>query len=264
MTAASGAWLFASDLHLSDETPQILTAFENWLEAQAAPSTHIVLLGDLFEHWVGDDHSSDCIERVASALQQASAIGATCHFMHGNRDFMLGADYMRRATLHLLPDPCFIDLFGTPTVLTHGDLLCTDDIGYQQFRKISRDPLWQYGMLQKPLSTRQQIAASITHTSRQQKALKSELIMDVSPPAVLAVFDGWWPGDDDQPSGQQVRRIIHGHTHRPGRYVEKRPDCERIVLPDWDYGASPPRGGYLRIAADCQSGELHKVLGRCD
>ena len=166
------AWFFISDLHLSDTTPLTLNAFERWLASTARENQHIVILGDLFDAWIGDDHSTECIERVKRALTSAHDCGASCHFMHGNRDFLIGDAFLDNTKLDLLPDPYVVDLFGVDTLLTHGDQLCVDDIEYQKLRDLTRTEVWQSDFLSKPLSTRKKIANAVRKQSETEKKVK--------------------------------------------------------------------------------------------
>src|SRR5690606_29280676 len=153
----------------------------------------LYILGDLFEAWVGDDDPSATGAFVADRLATLSAAGVPVHFMHGNRDFLIGADYARRAGMHLLDDPTVVDLYGRPALLMHGDTLCTDDLAYQQFRAQTRDPAWQAGFLAQPLEARlafarQARAASRARQGELRDAGTMEAITDVAPGAVAAAF----------------------------------------------------------------------------
>jgi UDP-2,3-diacylglucosamine hydrolase len=144
--------------------------------------------------------------------------------MHGNRDFLLGATYAKKAGMELIPDGITIDLYGTPTLLMHGDSLCTDDVEYQQFRAMVRSPQWQQQILAQPIAARRALAAQMRAKSQSMNSQKADDIMDVSPAEVLA-----------QMEGAGVTRMIHGHTHRPARHqlvIAGKP-AERIVLGDW-------------------------------
>jgi UDP-2,3-diacylglucosamine hydrolase len=152
--------------------------------------------------------------------------------MHGNRDFLLGELFMQDAGATLLPDPTVVDLYGTPTLVTHGDTLCTEDRDYQDFRRMVRDPHWQAGFLAQPLAQRKAQIEELRRKSETEKSMKPADIMDVNQDAVAAAF-----------RAHHYPRLIHGHTHRPARH-EHRIDgmlCERWVLTDWY-----ETGGYLR------------------
>ncbi len=146
--------LFISDLHLDAERPAIQDLFGRFIDEQARTADALYILGDLFEAWIGDDDPSATGAFVADALHGLSEAGVPVYFMRGNRDFLLGDDYARRAGLTILPDPTVVMLYGKPTLLMHGDTLCTDDVAYQKFRAQTRDPEWQRQFLSQPLEAR--------------------------------------------------------------------------------------------------------------
>lgn len=230
--------LFISDLHLDAERPQITALFGEFIEREARHADALYILGDLFEAWVGDDDPSDAGAFVAEKLKTLSAGGVPVYFIRGNRDFLLGNTYAHRAGITILPDPAVILLHGTPTLIGHGDLLCTDDVAYQQFRSQTRDPRWQAQFLSQPLAARLAFAAQARATSKArfgelQASGISETITDVSPESVASLF-----------SRYGIRRMIHGHTHRPAIHAEAD-GCTRIVLGDWY-----TQGSVLRVDAD--------------
>ncbi|WP_407354337.1 UDP-2,3-diacylglucosamine diphosphatase [Luteimonas sp. R10] len=221
--------LFISDLHLDPERPDITRLFAGFLDGEARDADALYILGDLFESWVGDDDPSEAGALVAEKLKALSDSGVPVLFMHGNRDFMLGRDYAQRAGMTLLPDPAVIVLYGEPVLLMHGDLLCTDDVAYQQVRAQTRDPDWQAYMLAQPLPARvafaqQARASSQARHGELREAGTMETITDVSPPTVAETFARFG-----------VDTLIHGHTHRPAIHeltVAGRAR-RRIVLGDW-------------------------------
>lgn len=230
---AEKATLFISDLHLTAEDPSAVERFFRFIAEIAPQAQALYILGDLFEAWVGDDDlDSPLHAAVASALSALSSAGVDIFLMHGNRDFLLGDGFCRASGARLLPEPSVVDLYGTPTLLLHGDSLCTDDVQYQQFRTQTRNPAWQQAMLARPLAERRQIARQIREQSESAKDGKSLSIMDVNADAVTEAL---------RDNGCQ--RLIHGHTHRPARHFHQvnGKDCERWVLPDWY-----TTGGYLR------------------
>lgn len=216
--------LFISDLHLDKSRPQIVDLFREFLRGDARRARALYILGDLFESWIGDDDDSGLAAEIAVALADLRSHGVSINFMHGNRDFLLGADYAARAGMSLLSDPTIVELDGERTLLMHGDTLCTDDVDYQRFRTIVRDPAWQKQFLAKPLAERRAFAAQARGESRKQTAMKASEIMDVNQDAVVAAL-----------RAHGVRRMIHGHTHRPAthRFDLDARDAERIVLGDW-------------------------------
>ena len=216
--------LFISDLHLDDARPQITDLFIQFLANEARGADVLYILGDLFESWIGDDDNAPLGTRVAQELHALRDSGVPIWFMHGNRDFLLGADYAERAGMQLLTDPTVIELDGERALLMHGDMLCTDDVEYQKFRSLVRNPAWQQPFLAKPLNERRAFAAQARGESRKQTAMKAAEIMDVNQAAVESAM-----------RQHGVRRLIHGHTHRPAthRFDLDGTSAERIVLGDW-------------------------------
>ena len=159
--------LFISDLHLDESRPRLIAAFEDFLAGVARNTQALYVLGDLFESYIGDDDDVPLPARVAQALRTLRDTGVPIYFMHGNRDFLLGEDYATRAGMTLLPDPTVIELNGERVLLMHGDTLCTDDVEYQKFRTLVRDPQWQQQFLAKPLNERRAFAAQARGESRQ-------------------------------------------------------------------------------------------------
>ncbi|HTV53186.1 MAG TPA: UDP-2,3-diacylglucosamine diphosphatase [Steroidobacteraceae bacterium] len=216
--------LFVSDLHLGAESPHATAQFLGFLQSIAARAQALYILGDLFEVWIGDDDPDPELARVCEALAALSARGVPCFVLHGNRDFLLGEQFCRRTGCQLLPDPVLTELGGERVLLTHGDALCVDDHAYQELRSIVRSPRWQRRFLALPARQRMQLASQARAGSRAHTARTIPYVMDVNAEAVLAAF-----------RATGARRIIHGHTHRPGRHpqmLEGRP-IERIVLGAW-------------------------------
>lgn len=236
--------LFISDLHLDPARPEVTRLFGEFVDNEARQAEALYILGDLFEAWVGDDDPSETGAFVAEKLKALAESGVPVFFMHGNRDFLVGEDYARRAGMTLLADPTPIDLYGKPVLLMHGDLLCTDDTAYQQFRTMTRNPAWQQQFLSQPLAARlafaqQARAASQARQGELREAGTMETITDVSPQTVDETFARY-----------DIDTIIHGHTHRPAIHREPAPAKAghartRIVLGDWY-----EQGSVLRVDAD--------------
>lgn len=216
--------LFVSDLHLQESHPDLTGIFLRFLGARARASDGLYILGDLFESWIGDDDDSELAIVVQNGLRDLVAAGVPCRFMRGNRDFLVGERFAASTGVEVLPDACVVDLYGTPTLLLHGDTLCTDDVAYQAVRRQLRDPAWQAQFLSQPLAARRAFAAQARERSRAHTRSMDLGIMDVTPAAVGQAFVEYG-----------VRRMIHGHTHRPAVHVEtlRGERCVRRVLSDW-------------------------------
>jgi UDP-2,3-diacylglucosamine hydrolase len=220
-------YLFVSDVHLDPAAPEAQRQFLDFLRTQPASPTAaraLYILGDLFESWVGDDDAGGERSAVLAALRQLTRSGVACFLMHGNRDFLLGEDFCRQTGCQLLPDPVVAEIGGERVLLTHGDAFCTDDHAYQELRSIVRKPSWQRLFLSLPLSDRQMLANELRAGSRAHTTRTIPKIMDVNSAAVAAAFEA-----------ARVRRIIHGHTHRPAVHdalVGGHP-VQRIVLGAW-------------------------------
>jgi UDP-2,3-diacylglucosamine hydrolase len=236
--------IFVSDLHLAPERPQINQVFFAFTRATAPQADALYILGDLFEYWVGDDDLGDPFNAaIADALRELSGTGTALYFMHGNRDVLAGPAFVARCGARLLADPTLLDLYGTRTLVMHGDTLCTDDIEYQTFRAYAHDPGNQRRFLSQPLAERRKQMLGMRTESEKSKQGKSAEIMDVAPAAVARVLrEHGYP------------RLIHGHTHRPARHVHTVDGrrCERWVLNDWY-----EHGGYLRCDSEgCKAERL--------
>lgn len=216
--------LFISDLHLHESRPQITRAFFHFLHTQAIDAESLYILGDFFDAWIGDDDDAELPQQVANELLALTRNGVTIYFMHGNRDFLLGDSYAKKSGMIIIPEGTVIDLYGTATLLVHGDALCTDDKDYQAFRAMVRSAQWQQQVLAQPLAARRALAAQLRDKSQSMNSLKAADIMDVTPAEVVK-----------QMEEAKVQVMIHGHTHRPARHkllANNRP-AERIVLGDW-------------------------------
>ncbi len=216
--------LFIADLHLDPARPDMIGTFRDFCAGPARAAQALYILGDLFEVWIGDDDDDPELARIQDAIAELTAAGVPARFMAGNRDFLAGADFLARTGLQPLGDEHVIDLFGVPTLLCHGDTLCTDDIDYQRFRAQVRDPQWQRDFLSQPLAERRRVAGGLREDSGDAMAAKETAAMDVNPDAVIEAL-----------SRTGTRRLIHGHTHRPGRHEHRveGDTAERWVLGDW-------------------------------
>lgn len=237
--------LFISDLHLHPERPQLTRAFFHFLHTRARGAEALYILGDFFDAWIGDDDDTPLNAQVAAELKNLSDAGTRLFLMHGNRDFLLGQTFAQNAGAQLIAEGTVIDLYGCPTLLMHGDSLCTGDTEYMAFRQQVRSPQWQAQILAQPLAARRALAAQLRAKSQAMNSLKAEDIMDVTEAEVARVM-----------SEAKVTRLIHGHTHRPARHpmlLDGKP-AERIVLGDWHHRAwaleaneSPQRENVLEL-----------------
>jgi UDP-2,3-diacylglucosamine hydrolase len=216
--------LFISDLHLEEGRPAITALFLAFLRTRARQAEALYILGDLFEFWVGDDMVTELSRDVAAGITAVRQSGVPCYFMHGNRDFMVGESWTERAGLKLLPEETVIDLYGQPTLLLHGDTLCTDDTAYQVVRAKVRDPDWQSRLLAMSIEDRLEYAQNARDASKQHTSTVCTAIMDVNQQAVTDAF-----------RRHDVMRMIHGHTHRPAFHEHDMGGhtARRIVLADW-------------------------------
>jgi UDP-2,3-diacylglucosamine hydrolase len=218
------ATLFVSDLHLDGSRPAATDAFLNFLDREAAAADALYILGDLFEFWIGDDDPDAEYQRVTAALAKLTSTGVRCHVMHGNRDFMLAREFFKASGTIFLHDPTLIYVAGQSVLLSHGDVLCTDDIGYQRFRRIVRNPVVQKIYNAMPFSWRQSIALKIRGSSKAKYGSRPPEILDVNQQAVEYFLREYG-----------VKTLLHGHTHRPAihRLEMDGQEATRIVLGDW-------------------------------
>ncbi|QEW06521.1 UDP-2,3-diacylglucosamine diphosphatase [Nitrincola iocasae] len=217
--------ILISDIHLQPGRPDLSAGLSRFLDNLDRDCQQLYLLGDLFEYWIGDDAPLPGAEQLAEQLHGLSDRGIQLFFQAGNRDFLVGQQWLKQAGTQLLPEAFklrFPD--GVMTLLMHGDQLCTDDTAYQAFRQQVRDPDWQQAFLHKSVDERIAIAEQLRTESKKQGAAKTDAIMDVSPATVQQVMEK-----------AAVSRLIHGHTHRPAVHQLELTSgmAERMVLGDW-------------------------------
>lgn len=225
--------LLISDLHLSNVHPRSTELFLHFAEHTAPPAETLYILGDLFEYWAGDDDLNNPFhQRICATLRDLNKRGTRICIMHGNRDFLMDEELASACSATLLPDPALIDLYGTPTLLTHGDRLCTDDAEYQRFRTMVRNRDWQAQFLSQPLPQRKAQIEQLRTQSENQKQTKPMDIMDVNCDAVNELL-----------RQHHYPRLVHGHTHRPAKHLHQVDGhtCERWVLGDWGSKANALR-----------------------
>ena len=229
--------LFVSDLHLEAKHRPMTDLFLRFLRERASGADALYILGDLFESWIGDAAADEHDREVQQGLKALAGSGVPIHLLTGNRDFLLGKDFALASGVRLIADPTRVDLYGTPTLLMHGDSLCTDDAGHMAFRHLARSQTWQQAFLNRPIEERKRIARDLRQKSEALKREKPQEIMDVNPEAVGTTY---------RTAG--VRHIIHGHTHREAIHevdVDGR-DCRRYVLGDW----TEKLGSVLQVTPD--------------
>lgn len=227
---------FISDLHLQPSEPATFDAWRRYMATTQAGA--IFILGDLFEAWTGDDGAlapgfhADCAQVLRDAATRRHVF-----FLQGNRDFLVGPDLARHCGFRLLSDPAVLDFAGGRWLLTHGDALCLDDTEYLRFRAQVRSPQWISDFLARPLAEREALARQLREASLARHAVTTDYA-DVD----TALARQWLTA-----SGARV--MIHGHTHRPAEH-DLGDGLRRLVLSDWDAGATPPRAQALRLWAD--------------
>lgn len=217
--------LFIADLHLQANRPALTDAFLKYLDTRAQDADTLYILGDLFEHWVGDDGMGPFEQQIADALRHYAGQQREIYFMHGNRDFLVGETFARKAHLTLLNDPTVVMLGDERVLLMHGDSMCTQDQAYMQFRAQVRSPAWQQQVLAMPLEQRLALAAQLRVQSGEANSTKSADIMDVVDEDVVAQMDA-----------ANTLTLIQGHTHRPNEHrvaLGENRIGRRLVLGDW-------------------------------
>ncbi len=216
--------IFLSDIHVSNEHPEISKQLKEFLLKEESKTNAIYVLGDLFEYWLGDDDPNPLFKEIKQIFKKLSDKNISIFFIHGNRDFLIGESFAKETGCQILHDPYVIDLFGEKVLLSHGDIFCTDDKEYQLFRNQTRDPAWKESILSKSLSFREEFAKQARLESSKHTSSKKNEIMDVNKDEILKMYEKY-----------NVDIIIHGHTHRPAIHdvFFNEKNYKRIVLGDW-------------------------------
>ena len=235
--------LFISDLHLSPQRPGTVSLFLRFLRERAVQGASLYILGDLFDAWIGDDDSRPPIPEIVASLRQLADRGTQLFFISGNRDFLVGEAFAKASGCRLLPDTQVLTLAGSRALLMHGDLLCSDDRDYQEWRKRLRNPVFISDFLSKSIEQRSAIAAEYRQRSGEAVSLKAADIVDANQITVESYL-----------RAAEALLLIHGHTHRPANHrfeLNGAPAC-RMVLPEWHQRS----GGYLSVRGDSISRHL--------
>lgn len=235
--AAPASWEqidLLSDLHLGPDTPGTLARLERHLAE--TPARAVLMLGDIFEVWVGDDSRHLPFEAGCAAMLNRASRRLDLFFMHGNRDFLLGTDMLAASGMTALPDPTVLAAFGQQWLLVHGDAQCLADTAYQLFRNQVRSPHWQAELLARPLEARQALGRQMRDGSRAAQAAQLQA-SDLDADVCRALLDE-----------AGAKTMIHGHTHRPAEH-DLGGGLKRVVLSDWDFDTTPMRGDVIRLSA---------------
>lgn len=240
--------IFISDVHLSGNRPGTTALFERFLEQRPQTGDQLYILGDLFDAWIGDDDDAQLAGRARAALRTLSQRGVSVFIQRGNRDFLMGKRLMRETGAMLLPDPYLTTVAGQPSLLMHGDLLCTDDLAYQKARRKLRNPLFQWLALRRSLAGRRKMAEDYRRRSGEVTAMTASDIMDANEQTILDYLERY-----------QARQMIHGHTHRPAVHEHPLSDggiARRYVLDEWhaDHAAALVDNGSVLTREEITAG----------
>lgn len=228
--------LIIADIHLQPSQPEhpINLAFKRFLLEVAIDAEQLIILGDLFEVWLGDDISLPLFSEEISALKQLTEKGVQVLVQYGNRDFLMRKAFCEASGSKLLPEEYHARFGHQHIIMVHGDQLCTDDISYQKMRRWLRNPLVQWLFLHLPKSRRKKIGRRMRNQSKQAGSNKNEQLMDVTPKAIAKLFN----------RHPDANVLIHGHTHKPQyqkRLINNK-TIQHYVLSDWR-----PQSSYLFI-----------------
>lgn len=228
---------FISDLHLSADTPRTFEAWADYL--RSTPADAVFILGDLFEVWVGDDTRHEGFEATCAGALREAAARCSLAFMAGNRDFLVGQDFLQDCGVRELEDPTLLLAFGQRVLLTHGDALCLSDREYQEFRTMVRDERWQRQFLAQPIDMRRAYARQVRQQSEAHKRTQTSPAewSDIDVPTALQWLQA-----------AASSTLLHGHTHRPADELFA-PGVRRLVLSDWELDHRPHRAEVLQLTA---------------
>ena len=219
---------FVSDIHLDPGRPDTYQKFIDYLNGIASDAQELYILGDLFEYWIGDDAIDYLGHRpIVNVFQSLASKNIGIYVMHGNRDFLIGYDFVNEFDGTLIFDPTVLKIYGQNVILAHGDSFCTDDVEHQKFRTIVNSPEWQEQFLSLPLNVRNERAVEMRKQSETGKLSKSLMLMDVNQSAIVPIMQR-----------HNSKILIHGHVHKPGIYDFNLNGntVHRYVMGDWDSG----------------------------
>lgn len=216
--------IFISDIHLNEFQPEMTQRFVQFLAKNQENIEKLYILGDLFDYWIGDDDATPLSQQISQTLKKCADTGMKIYFIYGNRDYLIGKNFAHVCGMTLLKQKTVIDLYGTRTLLMHGDLLCTEDRHYQWYRKVMFSTLMKKIVLLLPLYLRRLLAKKLRHVSQESNRIKSIKLMDVSEASVIGDFLSY-----------KADLLIHGHTHQPKTeiYTLTEKKKTRMVLGAW-------------------------------
>ncbi|MBP9727236.1 MAG: UDP-2,3-diacylglucosamine diphosphatase [Gammaproteobacteria bacterium] len=214
--------VFISDTHLNEHEPAMTQRFLDFLKLNKGSIEKLYLLGDIFDTWIGDDDVSPLSLQVSQVLKNCAQNGVSIYFIHGNRDYLIGPKFAKSCGMKLLGEKTLLSLYGKQTLIMHGDLLCTDDLAYQRYRKIMFSSLMKKICLTLPLWLRKKIAKKLRKISQYSNSEKQMNIMDVSENSVTQAF-----------AESNAELLIHGHTHRLACHSAAAGKT-RMVLGAWE------------------------------
>ncbi len=216
--------VFISDLHLHPQEKAILERFYRFIEWAASNTKVLYILGDFFHVWPGDDALDDWSLTIASRLSWLASQGVNIYFMHGNRDFLLGARFAKLASMTLLNEPTVIMLGNKKVLLMHGDRYCTKDKGHQWLRRLTRNAIFPALFLRLPYKFRVNLVNKVRQHSQTNRH-KPAIYMDIVTSVML-----------EHMQQMQVQILVHGHIHKPGltMHEHKGISYQQFVLSDWD------------------------------
>ncbi len=213
--------IFLADAHLCKPADTNYRTLLTFLEEQRGKTDLLVLLGDIFEFWIGKATVVADYVPLIDCLERLHHQGTRLVYVEGNHDFHLGPVFTRRLNCQVLPDGGCIELDGRKIFLAHGDLANPDDIGYRSLRKLLRSRLLQSLIRIAPNTLTMAIANRGSFESRKNSAERYRRwpARKILQPYVQAIL------------AEGYQAVVTGHYHQP--FHEKQGDGEHIALGDW-------------------------------